>query len=101
MALIDTYTLARGDGTDETNFRNKIVAQLIKTANYILLTETDATREGKLRRAWATNTLENPETMRDRMVWFVVIDSGITSAIVADNAIEAAVSVLIDRFAGI
>lgn len=101
--LIQTYNIAR-DTSDANNidFRNKCAAQIALIGAAIRL-EASSTAYHAQRLAWAQQVEQSPENMRDRMIWSIVVDPGIVVPItgVSDATINAIISALVNRFAGV
>lgn len=95
MALIDNYNIAVN-----ANFRNRIAAAVAKAA-FDVLNEDPGTTYHAERLVWAKDTLKDPVTTTDQMVWTVVQDTTIQSHGLdsTDGEIQNVVNSNINNFA--
>ena len=85
---------------NNAEFKGRISAALAKAA-YDITNEDQGTASHAERLAWAKNTMKNPDTVTNQMIWLVVQNATIQSSGIAsaDNDIQFVVNSNINNLA--
>lgn len=83
------------------DLKNRITVAVAKLGYYIVATEAPETANHANRLIWANQVLAGPEAMANKMMWAVLQNADVQTAILAGVPDEAAFDTLVEYVVGI